>query len=154
MKDYIKTKIGNLYIWFRYRKYLQFHHSCHISRNCVFEGANKIYPNTLFEGYLGYGSYIGANCEIRANIDRFTSIAPYVRTNSGIHPTTTPYATTCPMFFSTRKQNGNSFADKMMFVEAKRRPHIGNDVWIGENVFIGGGKYWRRCSRLCRCCCN
>ena len=88
---------------------------------------------------MGYGSYIGPYCEITANIGRFTSIAPYVKTNSGIHPYTYPYVTTCPMFFSTRKQNGYTFADKMVFNESAERLEIGNDCWIGENVFITGG---------------
>lgn len=88
---------------------------------------------------MGYGSYIGPYCEITANIGRFTSIAPYVKTNSGIHPYTYPYVTTCPMFFSTRKQNGYTFADKMMYNEFAEKPEIGNDCWIGENVFIAGG---------------
>lgn len=88
---------------------------------------------------MGYGSYIGPNCEITANIGRFTSIAPFVRTNCGVHPYTYPYATTCPMFFSTQKQNGVTFADRMMFEEFKPPTTIGNDVWIGENVFFRGG---------------
>ena len=104
-----------------------------------FEGANKIYPHTSFEGRMGYGSYIGPYCEIKANIGRFTSISPYVRTNRGIHPISAPYATTCPMFFSIRKQNGKTFADTMVFKEVKEFPQIGNDVWIGENVFFQGG---------------
>ena len=88
---------------------------------------------------MGYGSYIGPNCEILAEVGRFSSIAPFVRTNSGIHPYTEPYATTCPMFYSTQKQNGQCFADKMVFDELKPIPKIGNDCWIGENVFICGG---------------
>lgn len=88
---------------------------------------------------MGYGSYIGPNCEITAEIGRFSSIAPFVRTNNGIHPYTKPYATTCPMFYSTHKQNGHCFADQMLFKEFKSIPKIGNDCWIGENVFICGG---------------
>ena len=88
---------------------------------------------------MGYGSYIAPHCEIVANIGRFTSIAPYVRTNRGLHPYTFPYATTCPMFFSTQRQNGHTFADRMMFDELRNNTIIGNDCWIGENAFLVGG---------------
>lgn len=78
------------------------------------------------------------NCIVGASIGRFTSIAPFVRTNSGIHPISAPYATTCPMFFSTGKQCGKTFADRMMFKEVQKDVVIGNDCWIGEGVFLGG----------------
>lgn len=110
-----------------------------VSLRSRFEGANKVYPHASFNGSMGYGSYIGPYSEIDANIGRFTSIAPFVRTNRGIHPYTYPYATTCPMFFSTRQQNGNTFADRMMFGEIKEKVNIGSDCWIGENVFLTGG---------------
>lgn len=119
---------------------LQFSLSNAISiRNSVFEGANKLYPYTTFVGSMGYGSYIASHCEINAIIGRFTSIAPYVRTNRGVHPLGSPYATTSPMFFSTRKQNGKTFAERMMFDELRAPTKIGNDCWIGENVFFSGG---------------
>ena len=110
-----------------------------VSLKSHFEGTNKIYPHTCFGGSMGYGSYIGPHCEIIANIGRFTSIAPYVRTNYGVHPYTYPYATTCPMFFSLRGQNGSTFANRKMFDEQKGEIIIGNDCWIGENVFLVGG---------------
>lgn len=115
-------------------------HSTYVSYDSKFEGANKIYHNSSFKGSMGYGSYIGPHCQISANIGKFTSIAPFVKTNSGIHPFEYPYATTCPMFYSLIKQNGLTFADRSMFDEKKRVPVIGNDCWIGENVFISGGQ--------------
>ena len=135
----IKHLVKSIIIWLKFHQKLKFFFSCNISLECTFEGANKIYPHTSFYGEMGYGSYIGPNCEISASIGRFTSIAPHVRTNSGIHPISEPFATTCPMFFSMRRQNGVTFANKMVFDEVKTRPKIGNDVWIGENVFIAGG---------------
>ena len=135
----LKKIIKYVVLRWKYHKELIFPYSCNISLHSSFEGANKIYHHSKFRGEMGYGSYIGPYCEISANIGRFTSIAPYVKTNSGLHPYTYPYATTCPMFFSTRKQNGYTFADKMMFNESADRPEIGNDCWIGENVFIAGG---------------
>lgn len=125
----------------KYRKKLTFPYSCDISPNSIFEGANKIYPHTSFSGKMGYGSYIGPNCEIQAVIGRYTSIAPHVRINIGSHPFSAPFVTTCPMFFSTKKQNGKTFANRTMYDEVKSVPVIGNDCWIGENVFICGGVY-------------
>lgn len=116
-----------------------FHYTANISLNSRFEGANKISPYTWFKGSMGYGSYVGPHCGIEANIGRFTSIGHYVRTNRGVHPYTYPYATTCPMFFSTQRQNGSTFATKMMFNEFKEIPTIGNDCWIGDNAFLVGG---------------
>lgn len=135
----LKQLVKYVVLKWKYHKKLTFPYSCNISLHSSFEGANKIHPHTKYRGKMGYGSYIGPYCEITANIGRFTSIAPYVKTNSGLHPYTYPYATTCPMFFSIRKQNGYTFADKMMFNEFAEAPEIGNDCWIGENVFIAGG---------------
>ena len=140
MYKFLKTIIKYFFIKIKYGKKLQFSLSNNINvKKSTFEGANKLYPNTTFAGSMGYGSYIGPNCEITANIGRFTSIAPYVRTNCGVHPYTDPFVTTCPMFFSTQKQNGETFASFQMFNEQKDFTEIGNDVWIGEYVFFGGG---------------
>ena len=137
---YVLKRIGKLIIiWFKFHKKLRLLSSCSISFESDFEGANKIYPHTSFSGKMGYGSYIGPNCDIKATIGRFTSIAPFVRTNLGIHPITFPYATTSPMFFSNKRQTGETFADRLMFDETRPPTIIGNDVWIGENVFFAGG---------------
>ena len=88
---------------------------------------------------MGYGSYIGHHSHIGAQIGRFTSIAPFVHTNRGIHPITYPYATTSPAFYSLQKQCGMTFATRQTFPEFLEAPIIGNDCWIGENVFICGG---------------
>ncbi len=135
----IKKFIKHILSRIKFHNKCVFGYSCNIGINSAFEGFNKIYPNTTFNGVMGLGSYIGENCVISANIGRFTSIAPFVKTNRGVHPYTEPYATTCPMFFSLKKQNGYTFANKQMFKELKTRPTIGNDCWIGENVFICGG---------------
>lgn len=136
---FLKRCIKKVYFKFKFRDKLKFDISCDIGLKSTFEGANKIYPNTRFGGTMGYGSYISNDCHIYAEIGRFSSIAPFVRTNNGIHPYTEPYATTCPMFFSTRRQNGHCFADRMMFQESKPIAKIGSDCWICENVFICGG---------------
>lgn len=123
----------------KYRNKAQFYISSNIGWKSTFEGANKVDENSLFIGNMGYGSYIGPNSRIIGNIGRFTSIAPEVCTNLGIHPQTSPFITTCPMFFSLSKQSGKTFAKKQMFNELKTPISIGNDCWIGQRVFIAGG---------------
>lgn len=139
MIDMIKHCIKNLLLFMRYHNKLSFAYNCKISLHSHFEGANKIYPNSSFRGSMGYGTYISRQCRISAKIGRYTSIAPNVRVNCGIHPYLSPYVTTCPMFFSVMKQNGHTFANRRMFNELKDVPKIGNDCWICENVFICGG---------------
>ena len=139
MIHYCKHIIKNILIGIKFRDKLKFSFSCDVSLKSDFEGANKIYQHTSFSGKLGYGSYISAHSEIHANVGRFCSIADHVKSHLGIHPVTTPYATTSPMFFSLLKQTGQTFADKQMFIEEKKPTNIGNDVWIGENVFFVGG---------------
>lgn len=139
IKILIKVIIKFFYLRIKWGGKLDFGFFTNIDRNSTFEGANRIYPHSRFKGSLGYGSYIGPNCEIKAHIGRFCSIADHVRTNCGIHPITTPFVTTSPMFYSTLKQTGETFADKPTFNEFKPPTIIGNDVWIGENVFFTGG---------------
>ena len=141
--DGIIKYIGNLIHYYRllykFGDKLVFNQSNRINLKSTFEGCNKIYQNTIFDGSMGYGTYIGPNCQIKAHIGRFTSIAPFVRINEGTHPLREPYVATSPMFFSTRGQSGMSFANRMTFDDVLNFPTIGNDVWICENVFISGG---------------
>ena len=139
IKKNIRHIIDSITLLLKQRDKLIFYPSCHIATNAEFEGANVIYPHSCFSGSMGYGSYLGHHSEIAAHIGRFTSIAPYVRTNHGIHPFREPYVSTSPIFFSVQKQCGVTFADRMMFDEFLKIPQIGNDCWIGENVFICGG---------------
>lgn len=104
-----------------------------------FEGANKVGPRSFFDGSMGYGSYIASDCNLYANIGRFSSIAPFVHSAIGVHPYKYPFASTCPMFFSTMKQNGKTFSEINTFNEIVPKPVIGNDCWVCENVFIAGG---------------
>lgn len=113
--------------------------SSSFSTESEFEGMNFIKRNSYFSGKLGYGTYIGPNCNIGANIGRFSSVAPYVTTNHGVHPYTSPFVSTSPFFFSVANYNGPSFAKKQMFEEIKPIPNIGNDCWIGQGCFIAGG---------------
>ena len=131
---------------FKYGSKLVCDFSVNIGADSEFEGMNRIHPNASFSGVLGFGSYIGGNAQIIGKVGKFTSIAPGVTINPGIHPLTLPYLTTSPAFFSTRKQNGGTFVDKQYFeelryadTEKKYAVIIGNDCWIGQNAFIVGG---------------
>lgn len=145
----IRHTISHIYYWLqrkyryekkalKFRSLLLFEESCGFSDNCTFEGCNKLYSNVLFDGAMGYGSYIAAGSVIYANIGRYTSIGPNVRTNLGIHPNNPPFVTTCPMFYSTMKQNGHTYVKKNVFKEFSSPISIGNDCWIGDSVFING----------------
>ncbi|WP_405294427.1 CatB-related O-acetyltransferase [Algibacter sp. Ld11] len=125
---------------------VKFDFSVDIAKNSVFEGMNKLHPNSFFGGELGFGSYIGPNSNILGKIGRYTSIAPDVKVLNGIHPFTNPFVSTSPVFFSLRKQNGGTFTSKQRFEELrfmdkseKYSAIIGNDCWIGERVLIVGG---------------
>lgn len=118
---------------------LRFNSSVKISSNSSFEGANTILGNTYFNGSMGYGAYICHNCYIEGCIGRFCSIAADVKVARGTHPTTLPYATTSPMFFSTRKQAGTTFTTIDRFDELKALVTIGNDCWIGQRAILIGG---------------
>ena len=110
---------------------------------------NKLHEHSSFCGEMGFGSYLGPNSYVVGNIGRFTSIAPFVRCNSGVHPYKLPYVTTSPSFYSlnlNHSQNGSTFAKRQMFKEHifvdndnKWIVNIGHDCWIGEHVFMVGG---------------
>lgn len=145
----LKRLVKYIVLKCKWRGKLLFKWSSQIGINSNFEGMNQIFQNTSFSGHLGFGSYIAYGSDISGKIGRFTSIAPHVRCNNGVHPFTYPFVTTAPCFFSVnnfKQQNGSTFADKQLFDEYKyadvdsRYPIIiGNDCWIGENVFIVGG---------------
>lgn len=110
------------------------------------EGMNRVGHHTVFKGRLGYGSYLGVHCDLTADVGRYTSIAPYVRSNPGIHTYKAPFVSTSPMFFNRDHLSGRSFAtrdtiDNLRMTDPRRgiAVSIGNDCWIGEGVFIAGG---------------
>lgn len=123
---------------------LSFPFSTKISLNSKFEGMNKIYSNSSFNGYMGLGSYISCNSHISGKIGRYTSIAPNCHVIQGVHPYTFPYVSTSPMFVSLNKQNGYTYAKYQVIEEFKYAKQsypvvIGNDCWIGQGVSIVGG---------------
>ena len=133
---YIYTKI-------KHGKRLKFCYSSIIGKGAHFEGFNSIGANSAFTGIMGHHSYMSKNCDIYASIGRFTSIGSNVQTIMFRHPTTYPYVSTSPVFYSTKQQCGETFADKETFEECVMLDHkqhcavaIGNDVWIGDRVVI------------------
>lgn len=145
----IKHAIKYLILKWKWRGKLRFSWHSKISLTSTFEGMNQVHPYAEFHGNMGYGSYIGPNSMLSGKIGKFCSIASNVRYHPGRHPYTYPYVTTAPCFFSpnpTHTQNGWSFASKKCFDEfrfadpdQKYPIIIGNDVWIGESVFIVSG---------------
>lgn len=134
---------------FRWHRQVKILFTANVSMCSTFEGMCKIYRYTSFKGHLGMGSYIANNCDLSAYIGRFTSIAPYVRCNYGVHPCQAPFVSASPCFYSlnpSHSQCGSTFATEQLMnefslIDAKRgiALSIGNDVWIGEGAFLVGG---------------
>lgn len=145
----IKKFIKYILLKIKWRGMCKFNFSTNISMKSTFEGMCQIHPHTNFHGHLGLGSYIGSYCNLSANIGKFTSIAPHVRCNCGIHPYQKPFVSTSPCFFSLNKnhsQCGTTFAHKQVIKEFNYYNEaeeigieIGSDCWIGEGAFLVGG---------------
>jgi len=102
------------------------------------EGNNIVYDRcTLSGAQLGAYSYLGQDAHAALiDIGRFCSIGPAFKCGFGSHPTN--YVSTSPVFYSTRKQCGVSFAERDDFTEYHQTV-VGHDVWIGANVYIKDG---------------
>ena len=124
----------------RFHGIVRFNRTADIDTDSSFEGGNSIGPHCSFKGAMGFGSYIAGYSHIHAKIGRFSSIGLDVRTANGTHPFTVPFATTSPVFFSTKKQAMRSFTPVQRFAEELPPVEIGNDCWIGDKVEIVGGK--------------
>jgi len=107
---------------------------------------NAVYAHTDFYGRMGRGSYIGNDCHISADIGRFSSLGNRITQIVETHPMKEPFVTTSPMFISTRRQTGftfakNQIAEEYRFYDPQREIafRVGNDCWVGNDVcFIGG----------------
>lgn len=141
----LQNILNNLYIRFLFRKRLKISYFAIVSRSSRFEGLNKLAKRSVFSGYMGLGSYIGRNSQIFGRVGRYTSIASNCEVIRGRHPFEKPFVSTCPMFVSTKKQNGISFTNKQLFNESKYVDGtnypviIGNDCWIGNGASIIAG---------------
>ena len=120
------------------KKHVQLAQGVQLAMNSQLEGYNRIGANSRFSGSLGYGSYIGEECRISADIGKFCSIAARVVTVRGSHPTR-DWVSTHPAFFSTAKQCGITFVEEEKFAETKPPITIGNDVWIGDSALLMDG---------------
>jgi len=109
-----------------------------IGDDSYFEGCNTLGEKSVFAGKMGYGSYLSSRCKIEGQIGRYTSIAPDVVCSRGVHPYRSPYVATSPMFYSTNRITGDTYAKKNTFNDWKDEIEIGNDVWIGERAFLTG----------------
>ena len=109
-----------------------------LGKDSSFEGNNRIGSSSRFHGSMGFGSYIGSNCEIDGKIGRFCSIAGNVHVVIGNHPTNT-FVSTHPAFFSTKKQAGFSFTNQQLFHESVYADDQNHQVLIGSDVWIGFG---------------
>lgn len=121
-------------------------YTAHVRSGSVLEGQNIISRGSTFRGFLGYASYLGPCCDLCATVGRYSSIAPYVKSNPGIHTYRYPFVSTSPFFFKKGFKGGDEFATydtikNLRFADPERRTDvlIGNDCWIGEDAFLAGG---------------
>ena len=139
LKNYLKNKIISI----KYKVKIGDHST--IGYTSIFEGKNSIGSNTVFDGFLGRGSYIGSRAWVeRAYIGRYSSIANGVTVAIGRHPKEMVSQHT--MFYSTAKQNGYTYSTSDSYDERKYADTankydvvIGNDVWVGAGATILGG---------------
>lgn len=143
--DFFKRLFKLTYIRWKFRnRNIRISNSSDVSTKSFFEGNNVVKEHVYFKGKMGCFSYIGANSYINAKIGRFTSIAPNVKVLISRHPYTYPYVSTCPVFFSTKRQCNKSFVSEEKFHEQDFpfdgfSIEIGNDCWIGDSVMIVSG---------------
>lgn len=142
MKQWLK----NLVLRVRWRGRAVIAMSAVIGIGSRFEGADMICAHARFNGEMGYGSIVAAGVSLCAKVGRFTSVGPGVKSVPYTHPFKAPYATTNPMFYSLRKQCGETFATRQMADEVRLADpekgyhvEIGSDCWIGEDALLVGG---------------
>lgn len=131
---------------YKYRKYhVKFSFNSIIGYKSTFEGYNRICEGAIFNGHLGYGSYIGKYSKIAGYVGRYTCIAESVNVITGLHPSHT-FVSQHPAFYSLLKQCGMTYVTTQNFAEFrfadeenKYPVYIGNDVWIGHGVTIMSG---------------
>lgn len=142
----IKKILKYIVYLFKFGRKVSFPFNVNIGLNSRFEGCNKIGKDSIFSGYMGFGTYISHHSIIYGHIGKFTSIATNCNTLIGRHPITIPYVSTSPMFYSLLKQNGTTFTKTQLYIENNLADKInnypiviGNDCWIGFGVSIVEG---------------
>lgn len=104
---------------------------CQIDRTARI-GSGSYCIKTAIDRY----SYIGDNTiVVNAKIGSFCSIASYCCIGGGAHPTN--LLSTSPVFYRGRNCFRRNFSN--IPFEAEKPVTIGNDVWIGEKVFVKDG---------------
>ncbi|MGJ8716012.1 MAG: CatB-related O-acetyltransferase [Maribacter stanieri] len=106
--------------------------------NCHFGVYNYIENASVNNCSFGDYSYVGSNSYINnVVIGKYTCIGPNVKIGLGEHPIRN-FVSIHPVFYSTAKQVGTTYADENYFQEFQKTI-IGNDVWIGAGAIIMGG---------------
>ncbi len=111
--------------------------SCRISHT-VLESHIQVMPECLLSRtQVGRYSYLAHRTTIHGSrVGRFCSIGPGVIIGPGTHPT--DFVSTSPVFYSTARQCGTTFAMADGFAESSPVT-LGNDVHVGANVFVLDG---------------
>lgn len=115
------------------------------NRETVFGQYCKIgRKSSVNDSKIGSYTYICDNSMLdNCEVGNFCSIASNVQVISSTHPTDS-FVSTSPVFHSLQKQCGITFVKERKFEEilsvGGRTVKIGNDVWIGQNAIIMGGK--------------
>lgn len=140
-----------LFVYHKYknRHLVKFWWGSKMSIRCKFEGMNMIGRRAFFFGSLGYGTEVGDNCFLSAEIGRFSSIGSRCTYTNASHPYKAPYVTTSSLFYSLngiKSPTGKTFAkrqtyDEYSFYDKTKEivNKIGSDVWIGLDVNLIGG---------------
>ena len=77
-----------LYLWQKRHNgdKVKFWYSTSISSKCKFEGMNHVGKHSFYYGHMGYGSSVGGESLVSADIGRFTSLSPRLNFINSTHP--------------------------------------------------------------------
>lgn len=106
--------------------------------HCSLAAAVALQTNcVLNDTQLGRFSYVGRDTFLSGvAAGSFTSIGPRTLLGCGDHPA--DLISTAPVFYSTRRQCGATFAARDHAVE-RSTITLGHDVWLGAHVFVRDG---------------
>lgn len=95
-------------------------------------------PLHLSDSVVGDYSYVEPNCRISScDIGKFCAIAPHCIVGPLSHPA--DRVSTHPAFYLRAERFAYRFVDESADPSADQRTHIGNDVWLGAQVFVKRG---------------